>query len=183
MRQREKVVPRAAGTVLEVGIGTGLNLPFYRSAGVNRLIGLDPSAEMRARARKAAAAISVDVELLDLEDGAIPLADGTVDTVVVTYTLCTIPEPAPALRDMRRVMKPEGRLLFCEHGVAPDPGIRRWQRRLHPLWMRLGGGCYLSRAIPDIVTGGGFRILELQSGYIPGFRPASFNYWGVATPG
>ena len=182
MRQREKVVPRAHGRVLEIGIGSGLNLPYYDTANVTKVWGLDPSPEATRMARRAAAALPIDVEFIDLPSERIPLEDHSVDSIVMTYTLCTIPDTTPALHEMRRVLQPGGELIFCEHGAAPDPGVRRWQDRLNPLWKRLGGGCNLNRPIPSLIEAGGFRIESLDTMYIPGWRPASFNYWGTAVP-
>jgi ubiquinone/menaquinone biosynthesis C-methylase UbiE len=181
MRQREKVIPLAQGRVLEIGIGSGLNLPYYQPERVTRLWGLDPSPEMRKRAERAARAVPIGVELLDLPGDEIPLERDCVDTVVTTYTLCTIPETEPALGEMIRVLSPGGRLIFCEHGRAPDASVRRWQDRLNPIWERMSGGCQLNRPIPQVIEEGGFRIQDMQASYIPGWRPASFNYWGVAT--
>ena len=181
MRQREKVVPLARGRVLEVGIGSGLNLPYYDATRVTRLWGLDPSLEMKRMAEESARSMSFDVEFIGLPGEKIPLEDNSVDTVLITYTLCTIPETEPALRGMARVLKPGGELIFCEHGTAPDESVRRWQDRMNPIWKRLGGGCHLNRAIPDLIQQGGFRINGMETMYVPGWRPASFNYWGTAT--
>lgn len=180
MRQRSKVVPHAEGCVLEVGIGSGLNLPFYDVNRVTQVLGLDPSAEMRRLAARAAKEVAVDVEFLEFPGEEIPLEDQSVDSIVMTYTLCTIRDTEAALRQMARVLKPGGRLLFCEHGAAPDASVRRWQNRLNPLWGLLGGGCNLNRAIPDLVTQGGFELGELNTMYVPGWKPACFNYWGFA---
>lgn len=182
MRQREKVVPHARGRVLEVGIGSGLNLPFYNPANVSKVWGLDPAPEMTRIAEKAARSLSFEVEFIGLPGDEIPLEDSSVDTVVVTYTLCTIPDTTAALRQMSRVLRPGGELLFCEHGAAPDARVRRWQDRLNPLWKRVGGGCNLNRPIPALIEAGGFRIKSLDTMYIPGWRPASFNFWGIAVP-
>lgn len=182
MRQREKVVPRARGRVLEVGIGSGLNLPFYDATKVSTVWGLDPSPEMTRMAERAARSLPFKVEFIGLPGDEIPLEDDSIDTVLVTYTLCTIPDPIPALRQMSRVLRPGGELIFCEHGAAPDASVRRWQDRLNPLWQRLGGGCNLNRPIPALIEAGGFRIESLDAMYIPGWRPASFNYWGTARP-
>ena len=179
--QRRKVVPQAEGLVLEIGIGTGLNLPYYDARRVTKVLGLDPALEMTRIAEKAVAAVPFTVEFIGLPGEEIPLDDATVDTVLTTYTLCSIADTQAALRQMVRVLKPGGRLIFCEHGVAPDAGVRRWQDRLNPLWKRLGGGCQLNRNIPDLIQDGGFRIVDLQAQYIPGWRPGSFNYWGTAT--
>lgn len=180
-RQRKKLIPSAHGRVLEIGIGSGLNLPFYDAESVEHVFGLEPSPEMTRMAAKAAAHVPFDVEFLDAGSEDIPLESDSVDTVVTTYTLCTIPETAPALREMARVLKPAGRLLFCEHGLAPDGSVRRWQDRMNPVWRRIGGGCNLNRDIPALLADGGFGIEKLETMYLPGWRPASFNYWGSAT--
>ena len=180
MRQRRKVVPLARGRVLEIGIGSGLNLPFYDPARVSKVWGLDPSPEMTRMAEGRAREVDFEVEFIGLPGDEIPLEDSSVDTVLVTYALCTIPEPIPALRQMRRVLRPGGELIFCEHGAAPDPGVRRWQERLNPLWRRLAGGCNLNREIPRLIEEGGFRIRSLETMYLPGWRPGTFNYWGTA---
>jgi len=182
MRQREKVVPNAHGRVLEIGIGSGLNLPYYDAAKVTKVWGLDPAPEMTRTAERTARAVPFEVEFIGLPGDEIPLEDGSVDSVVITYTLCSIPDTDPALRQMRRVLKPGGELIFCEHGAAPDASVRRWQERLNPLWRRIGGGCNLNRSIPALIEAGGFRIRNLETMYIPGWRPASFNYWGAAVP-
>lgn len=180
MRQRQKLVPLARGRVLEVGIGSGLNLPFYDPANVTEVLGLDPSPEMTALASGNAAGVPFDLEFLSAGAEDIPLDSDSFDTVILTYTLCTIPLAEPALREMARVLRPGGELLFCEHGLAPDAGVRRWQNRLDPIWRRLGGGCHLNRDIPRLIRDGGFEITGMQAMYIPGWRPASFNYWGAA---
>ncbi len=181
MKQREKVVPRAEGTVLEIGIGTGLNLPYYDPGRVDRLIGLDPSEESWELAGKRAAHLAFDVEFIGLPGEEIPLQDASVDTVLVTYALCTIPDPVAALQGMARVLRPGGRLVFCEHGLAPDTGVVKWQERINPFWRRLAGGCNLNRNIPDILARGGFEISDLEQCYLPGTpRFAGFNYWGSA---
>lgn len=182
MRQREKVVPRALGRVLEVGVGSGLNFPFYDASKVTKVWGLDPSLEMTRMAEQIARALPFEVEFIGLPGDQIPLDDNSVDTLLVTYTLCTIPDTTPALRHMSRVLRPGGELIFCEHGAAPDVSVRRWQNRLNPIWKRFGGGCQLNRPIPALIEAGGFRIKGLETMYIPGWRPASFNYWGSAVP-
>lgn len=182
MRQRQKVVPRARGRVLEIGIGSGLNFPFYDPEKVEKVWGLEPAPEMARMARRAARGLPFEVELVGLPGDEIPLETGSVDTVVVTYTLCTIPDLAPALEQMRRVLRPGGALLFCEHGAAPDDDVRRWQDRVNPIWKRFGGGCNINRPIPALIEAGGFRIDDLDTMYIPGWRPACFNFWGRALP-
>lgn len=181
MRQREKVVPLAKGRILEIGIGSGLNLPYYDVSKVTKLWALDPSPEMTKLAERAARSVHFDVEFIDLPSEEIPLENNSVDTVLITYTLCTIPDTQPALREMARVLRAGGELVFCEHGAAPDSSVRRWQDRVNPIWRRLGGGCHLNRAIPDLIGQGGFRISRMETMYIPGWRPACFNYWGTAT--
>jgi ubiquinone/menaquinone biosynthesis C-methylase UbiE len=183
MRQREEIVPRAHGRVLEIGFGSGLNLPFYDAARVSKVWGLDPAAEMHAKATDAVAAAPFEVELVEAPADSIPLEDASVDTVLSTYTLCTIPDTAAALAEVRRVLKPGGELLFCEHGLAPDRWMQRQQDFLNPLWRRVGGGCNLNRRIPDLLEAGGFRLRELDARYIPGWGPAAFNYRGSAVPG
>jgi len=178
--QRKLVVPQARGEVLEIGMGSGLNLPFYDGTKVNKVWGLEPSAEMRVKAAKVAAKTAVPVSFLDLPGEEIPLEDATVDTVLVTYTLCTIPEVAAALRQMRRVLKPNGKLIFCEHGQAPDASVRRWQDRLDPIWGKFSGGCHLNRPIDALVKQAGFEIETLNTGYIGSPKFAGFNYWGTA---
>ncbi len=175
-------MPLAEGCVLEIGIGSGLNLPFYDPNRVQRLIGLEPAEEMLSYARRTAEQVPFEVEFLALEGAQIPLEAGSVDTVLVTYTLCTIPDAPAALDAMRRVLKPGGRLIFCEHGRAPDEAVRRWQGRLNPLWKRIGGGCNLDRDIPALLEAAGFHIEALESMYLPRVpRFAGFNYWGSAT--
>jgi SAM-dependent methyltransferase len=178
--QRRKIVPLAKGRVLEIGIGSGLNLPFYDASQVEHLWGLDPSCQMRKMAARRAIDTRFGVEFIDLADDRIPLASDSVDTVLVTYTLCTIPDILQALAEMRRVLRPAGELIFCEHGLAPDENVRRWQNRLNPIWKRMGGGCHLNRPIPDLLHQGGFRINNLDTMYISRWRPASFNYLGSA---
>jgi ubiquinone/menaquinone biosynthesis C-methylase UbiE len=182
-RQREKVVPHAKGRVLEVGMGSGHNLPFYDSTQVDTVIGLEPAEEMRAFAKRRAVGMAINIEWLELEGENIPLDNASVDTVVVTYTLCTIPDVELALRGMHRVLKPGGRLLFCEHGKAPTESVLRWQGRLNPIWGRLFGGCRLDRDIPNLVGEAGFKIESLKSMYLPKTpKFAGFNYWGSAVP-
>ncbi len=181
--QRAKIVPLAEGRVLEVGIGSGLNFPFYEAAKVDRVIGLDPAEELWARAARRARAVPFEIEYLPLEGERIPLAPSSVDTVLVTYTLCTIPQAVTALEGMRRVLKPGGRLLFCEHGKAPDAAVRRWQGRVNPAWGCVFGGCNLDRDIPALLHAGGFRIDRMERGYVARMpRFAGFNYWGSAVP-
>ena len=180
MRQRAKIVPLAAGRVLEIGIGSGLNLPYYATGKVSHLWGLDPSPESWALAASEARKAPFPVEFLAASAESIPLEAASVDAIVMTYTLCSIPDVAPATAEMRRVLRPGGRVLFVEHGLAPDPSVRKWQDRLTPLWKKVGGGCHLNRDIPAILSAAGFRIIALDTMYLPGWRPAMFNLWGEA---
>jgi len=180
MKQRGKLVPLARGRVLEIGIGSGLNLPLYNPVNISGVWGLDPSQEMNKTAARAAQRVPFHVELVLAGSAEIPLESRSFDTLLMTYTLCTIADCEPALREMARVLKPGGQLLFCEHGLSPDTSIRRWQNRITPLWRRLGGGCHLNRDIPDLIRKGGFEITRMEMMYIPGWRPASFNFWGAA---
>ena len=180
MKTRAQVVPLASGRVLEIGIGTGLNLAFYDADKVSAIVGVDPAAQMQALARRRAERIAIPLEMVALELGQIQAADASFDSIVCTFTLCTIPEPLAALREMRRVLKPGGKLLFSEHGRAPDPGVRRWQQRLTPLWKPLAGGCHLDRDIPALLKAGGFNIREVQSSYLPGPRPMTWVWRGWA---
>lgn len=181
-QQRERVVPRARGRVLEIGIGPGHNLAYYDATQVECVIGVDPSVELLARARKRSDAVPFPVELLTLGGEEIPLADASVDTVVVTFTLCTIPDTDTALAQMRRVLKPGGSLVFCEHGRAPDAGVRRWQDRVNPLWKRCFGGCNLNRDMPALIRDAGFHIDSLESDYLEDTpRIAGYRYLGIAS--
>lgn len=178
---RRRAVQAARGCVLEIGVGSGLNLPLY-SQDVTHVIGLEPSATLLAKAREASASAGRPIELVEGTAEAIPLETGTVDTVVTTWTLCTIPDVAAALAEVRRVLGPDGRLLLVEHGRAPDPRVTRWQDRLTPLWRRIAGGCHLNRPIRDLVEGAGFRVEQLETGYMEGPRPMTFTYEGSARP-
>lgn len=180
-RQRSKVVPQASGRILEIGIGTGLNLKHYQADLVDELTGLDPEMAMHRLAKKRLAQSGLQADLLGLDAQSIPIDDNQFDSIVCTYTLCTIPDPNSALLEMRRVLKPDGKLLFCEHGKAPDAKVARTQDRLNPLWQRFAGGCNLNRAIPDLLTDAGFNVDKLEQMYIPGPRFATYNYWGTAS--
>lgn len=182
-RLRAAWVPRARGIVLEVGIGSGLNLPHY-SKDVQRVYGVDPSAELQRMARGRVKSGFPAIEFLTQSmEERLPLADSSVDTVVVTWTLCSIPNAPLALEEMKRVLRIEGRLIFIEHGRAPDAGVRIWQDRLTPLWKRITGGCHLNRRIDELVTTAGFQITELVRCYLPGPRPMTYTYQGCAQPG
>jgi ubiquinone/menaquinone biosynthesis C-methylase UbiE len=178
-RYRSHVVPKASGAVLEIGIGSGLNLPFYTAA-VTQLYGLDPSEELLEMARRKASGMPFRVDFLSQSGEELPLDDESVDTVLTTWVLCSIPDPARALKEMKRVLKPGGTLLFVEHGLAPDTRVQRWQQRLNPLWKKFTGGCNLHRKMDDLIGGSGLHFVELETGYAKGPRPLSFIYCGKA---
>jgi ubiquinone/menaquinone biosynthesis C-methylase UbiE len=178
---RQHVVGAAEGRVLEIGVGSGLNFPLYGPA-VGAVIGLEPSAELLRMAGPRARTAPVPVTLLDASAEAIPLESGSIDTVVTTWTLCTIPNASLALAEMRRVLRPNGALLFVEHGRAPEAGVARWQDRIDPFWSYLAGGCHLNRKMDDLVTAAGFRIETLQNARLPGPRTHTYLYEGRARP-
>jgi ubiquinone/menaquinone biosynthesis C-methylase UbiE len=180
-RLRAAWVPEARGRVLEIGIGSGLNLPFYSSK-VACVYGVEPSAELRKMAEERAKRANTKVEFLSQSaEDTIALADQSVDTVVMTWTLCSISDPMRALAQMKRVLKPDGRMLFIEHGKSPDAGVARWQDRLAPAWKKIGGGCHLNRKIDDLLRTAGFAIQELKTCYLPGPRPMTYTYQGFAS--
>lgn len=176
---RSRYVPRARGDVLEIGIGSGHNLPHY-GAGVTSITGLDPAAELTGKARERAEPLSVPVRLLEVSGEEIPADDERFDTIVCTWTLCSIPNVYAALREMRRVLKPGGRLYFIEHGRAPEARVVKWQRRIEPLWKPLAGGCHLTRKADELIRDTGFRILEVDAGYEPGPKIAAYMTHGEA---
>ena len=179
-RLRSDWIPRARGEVLEIGIGSGLNLPFYSSE-VQRIYGVDPSVELQRMARRRATTGLGRVEFLTQSaEEPLPLADATIDTVVVTWTVCSIPNAVKALQEMKRVLKGSGRLIFVEHGRAPDPAVAAWQERLTPVWRRITGGCHLNRRIDELVMEAGFQISDLKTCYLAGPRPMTYTYQGVA---
>jgi ubiquinone/menaquinone biosynthesis C-methylase UbiE len=179
-RLRAAWIPLARGEVVEVGIGSGLNLPFY-SSDVHRIYGVDPSVELQRIARGRVVASPVEVEFLSQSaEEQLPLADASIDTVVTTWTLCSIANAPKALREMKRVLKASGRLIFLEHGRAVDPGVADWQERITPLWKNITGGCHLNRKIDDLITAAGFRITELKTFYVRGPRPMTYTYQGAA---
>ncbi len=180
-RQRKKVVPLAEGKVLEVGIGSGLNLPFYDKSKIDELWGLDPSEELSEMARKVADSEQMEVNFISSGAEEISLPDDHFDSVLITYTMCTIPEVIRANGEIRRVLKNGGKMIFCEHGEAPDENIRRWQKRINPIWGKFAGGCNINRKIPSLIEDSGFDIIELEEMYLPSTpRIAGYNYWGYA---
>lgn len=178
---RRRAVAHASGRVLEIGVGSGLNLPLYEEA--THVIGLEPSASLLAMARDVAAGLGRAIELVEGVAEVIPLPDQSIDTVVSTWTMCSIPDVMRALAEMRRVLKPEGRLVFAEHGRSSDHRVVRWQDGLTPIWKRIGGGCHLNRPIDQLILGAGFRLEQIETGYMEGPRPMTFMYEGVARPG
>lgn len=181
-RERARIVPRARGEVLEIGIGTGLNLAHYRAEQITRLCGLDPSLALHDIAADRLQRSGLELELIPLSAERIPVPDRQFDSVVCTFTLCTIPDPLAALAELRRVLKPGGELLFSEHGLSPDAGVERWQHWLTPVWKPFAGGCHLDRDMPALLADGGFDIVELDQHYVTGPRPMTWISTGVARP-
>lgn len=182
VRHRRRVIPAATGRVLEVGIGSGLNLPFYSSA-VTEVVGVDPSARLIAMARRAVNDLPFGIEFAAQSAEAMPFEDRSFDSVVCTWTLCSIPDARAALAEMRRVLKPGGGLIFIEHGASPDHRVASWQNRLNPVWTRFAGGCQINKPIDTLVTGSGFSITRLETGYlVKGPKVLTFHYEGQASP-
>ena len=180
--QRNKIVPHAKGEVLEIGIGSGLNLPYYNKSLVKKVYGLDPSEELNEIALKNASDIKLDIDFIISGAEEIKLPAKSIDTVLITYTLCTIPEFKVALKEIKRVLKDDGIMLFCEHGLAPDKNISKWQNRINPLWGKLFGGCNINRNIPYIIQESGLNIKKLEQMYLPSTpKIVAYNYWGVAS--
>ena len=178
--QRQKVVPLAKGKVLDIGIGSGLNIPFYNSDKIDKVIGIDPSHELIELAKELANDSKASIELVIGSAESIPYPDNFFDTVLVTYTMCTIPNVAIANKEMWRVLKDDGRLIFCEHGLAPDKKISKWQNRIDPVWGKIAGGCHLNRDIQKLITDAGFSFETLDKMYIPSTpKFAGYNYWGI----
>jgi ubiquinone/menaquinone biosynthesis C-methylase UbiE len=180
---RRALVPQANGTVLELGFGSGLNLPAYDASRVAKLYALEPHAPIRRLAERRLQASPIEAEVLEAGAEAVPLPDGSVDTVLLTFTLCTVPDAERSLAEARRVLRPGGRLLFAEHGLAPDEGVRRWQLRVQPVWGRLAGGCRLTRDAPALLREAGFALPRLEQAYVKGApRIAGFVSVGEAVP-
>lgn len=180
--QRNKIVPHVRGTVLEIGIGSGLNIPYYNKSNIHKVYGLDPSAELCEMAEKTACDHQIDINFLVDSAEEIKLVSNTIDTILVTYTLCSIPNLNEALNEIKRVMKPEAKILFCEHGIAPDLKVRIWQNRINPLWSKMFGGCNINRDIPVILSDSGFKVDNLQQMYLPSTpKIVGYNYWGAAS--
>lgn len=181
MKQREKVIPKASGKVLELGVGMGLNLALYDTAKVESVTGVDPAPELRAVALAAPRDPGLKVAVEDGTAEALPFESGSFDCVVCTFTLCSVNDPAKALSEARRVLKPGGRFLYCEHGLAPEPDVAKWQRRIEPIWKRIAGGCHLTRPVTSAIESAGFRVARRDSMYLPNVpRIAGWNEWGEA---
>ena len=179
--QRQKVVPLAKGKVLDIGIGSGLNIPFYNSDKIDKVIGIDPSHELLELAKELANDSKASIDFVIGSAESIPYPDNFFDTVLVTYTMCTIPNVAIANKEMWRVLKDDGRLIFCEHGLAPDKKISKWQNRIDPFWGKIAGGCHLNRDIQKLITDAGFSFESLDKMYLPSTpKFAGYNYWGVS---
>ncbi|MDA8604894.1 class I SAM-dependent methyltransferase [Gammaproteobacteria bacterium] len=179
--QRAKIVPLAEGVVLDIGIGSGLNIPFYNKSKIKYLYGLDPSKELIEMAKPLANLNQIEIEFLECGAENIPLLDNSIDTVLITYTMCTIQNVILSNSEIKRVLKDNGKLLFCEHGLAPDKNIAKWQKRINPIWNKIAGGCNLNRNIPDIITSSGFKISSIEEMYLPNTpKFAGYNYWGIA---
>ena len=181
--QRRKVVPQAEGVVVEIGIGSGHNLPHYDAGKVIKVIGIDPDEHMWKAGRDRVRLSAVPVERVGLSGEQLPLDRHMADTVLVTYSLCTIPDAVAALCEMRRILKPGGRLLFLEHGAAPEESVRKWQGRIDPVWKRIAGGCHSGRPIPKLLDQAGWKIADMEEGYISGPKVLAYNYLGSAVAG
>jgi ubiquinone/menaquinone biosynthesis C-methylase UbiE len=177
---RRKAIEMSRGLILEVGVGSGLNLPLYGPA-VARVLALDTSPELLRLANQRRVDAHIPVTLLRASAEQLPFGDAAFDMIVMTWTLCSIANPAAALIEMRRVLKHGGRLLFVEHGLSPDRLIARWQHRLTPCWKRISGGCHLDRKIDDLIRAAGFQIGAVETGYMKGPKPWTFMYQGSAT--
>lgn len=178
---RERVIGQASGRVLEIGVGSGLNLPIY-GTGVNEIVGLEPAPPLIHMAQHIADRAKAPVTFIMGSAESLPLDSASVDTVVTTWTLCSIRDAVAALKEMRRVLRPNGQLLFVEHGLAPEASVQRWQNRLTPLWKKIGGGCHLNRPIRVLIEQGGFTITQLDTGYMKGPKPMTYLYEGHARP-
>ena len=180
-KQREKVVPLCKGIVLEIGSGSGLNFPYYKTSKVKKIFALEPDKEMIELARQETKKSSIEITFLQEYAERISLKDNSVDTILLTYSLCTIPDPISALKEMKRVLRSNGCLVYCEHGMAPETSIRKWQNRLNPINSYFSGGCNLNRNITQLITESGFKIRKSETMYLPGTtKLIGFNYWGTA---
>ncbi|HZW46766.1 MAG TPA: class I SAM-dependent methyltransferase [Microvirga sp.] len=179
--ERERVIPLATGVVLEIGMGPGLNLPLYNPLTVTKIIGVDPNDAFLHLGATRHRNSRVPLEIVRAPAEALPLRDGIVDTAVITYTLCSVDDPEQALREVRRVLKAEGRVLFLEHGLSPEEDVARWQHRLNPVWRSLAVGCNLTRPVAELLQSTGFSIKDMEEYYLGGApRVLGFHCRGVA---
>ncbi len=179
--QRQKIVPSASGVILEIGVGSGVNIPYYSNSNVKKLIGLDLQQDNWDQAYKIAKKSDISIDLLQGDGEELPIPNNSIDTVLITYTMCTIPNVQRSLAEIKRVLKREGKLLFCEHGLAPDKNVQKWQNKLNPIWKKCLGGCNLNRNIPELVLKSGFSFESISEMYIPSTpKFIGYNYWGTA---
>ena len=182
IHQRRKVVPLAKGNILEIGIGSGLNIPFYEEEGIDKIWGIDPSEELIAMAKNQVKDDTPEIELIISKAEDIDFDDAFFDTILMTYTMCTISNLSGAFTQLKRVIKPTGKLIFCEHGMAPDKSVVKWQNRINTFWPKISGGCNINKEIPSIIESSGFSILDLENMYLPKTpKVLGYNYWGTAT--
>ena len=181
-KQRLKVIPNAKGKVLEIGIGSGSNLEFYDQNQVEKIYALDPHPKLADMTKKKADKLGIKVDFFPIKADKIPIEDHFFDTIVCTYTLCSIEDPVKALKEIKRVLSPSGQYIFSEHGLAPEENVVLWQNRLNPIQNVIGGGCNLNRNIPYLIEESGYKIDELHQGYIPGPKFISYHYWGYSVP-
>ena len=179
--QRQKIVPSASGVILEIGVGSGVNIPYYSNSNVKKLIGLDLQQDNWDQAYKIAKKSNISIDLLQGDGEELPIPNNSIDTVLITYTMCTIPNVLRTLAEIKRVLNSEGKLLFCEHGLAPDKNVQKWQNKLNPIWKKCLGGCNLNRNIPELVLKSGFSFESINEMYIPSTpKFIGYNYWGTA---
>lgn len=179
--QRKKIVPKVSGNVLEIGIGSGLNLPHYNVSNISNITALDPAEELTDIAKKRISKLDLDIDVINCGAEEIPLESKSFDSILVTYTLCSIENLDDSMKEIRRVIKDDGTLFFCEHGIAPDLKTKNWQNRINPIWKRLMGGCNINRDIPEIISNSKLEIVDLETMFLPSTpRIAGFNYWGTA---
>ena len=179
--QRRKVVPQVSGNVLEIGIGSGLNLPHYKASNISKITALDPAEELTDIAKRRISELDLNIDVLNCGAEEIPLESKSFDSILVTYTLCSIENLDDSMKEIRRVIKDDGTLFFCEHGIAPDLKTKKWQNRINPIWKKLMGGCNINRDIPEIISNSELEIVALATMFLPGTpRIAGFNYWGTA---